>query len=116
LTRSGFPDLVLGQSAILVLLLGAPKRASELAVELRQTKQALNHVLKDLEVRGCLRRTADPDDGRARLIELTPRGRRAAVVSIRVADRAERRWASVLGRAELEQVKHLLARLLESAE
>ena len=49
-------------------------RPTELAIRLDTTKQALNHLLNELEDWGYLRRVLNPDDRRGRLIELTDRG------------------------------------------
>src|ERR1700751_278198 len=56
------------------------ERPSELAVRRRVSKQALNHLLGQLEQRGYLRRDADPDDGRSKRITITPRGVKAITV------------------------------------
>jgi DNA-binding MarR family transcriptional regulator len=55
------------------------ERPSELAARLRVSKQALNHLLGELEQRGYLSRGADPEDGRSKRIRLTPRGTKAAL-------------------------------------
>lgn len=49
-------------------------RPTELAARLETTKQALNHLLNELEDWGYIRRTLDPHDRRGRQIELTDRG------------------------------------------
>src|SRR5262245_8380581 len=56
------------------------ERPSELAARLRITKQALNHLLGQLERLGYLRREADPEDRRSKRITLTPRGAKAVTV------------------------------------
>src|ERR1051325_1851059 len=49
-------------------------RPSDLAVQLRISKQALNYLLGELERGGYLERRADPDDLRSKRIVLTSRG------------------------------------------
>jgi DNA-binding MarR family transcriptional regulator len=49
-------------------------RPTDLAHEMRLSKQALNGVLKDLERQGYIRREVDPTDRRSRLIRLTAKG------------------------------------------
>src|SRR4051794_36826355 len=55
-------------------------RPAELADRLGITKQALNHLLGQLERRGYLTRESDPDDGRSKRILLTQRGVEACLV------------------------------------
>src|SRR3954447_23141542 len=59
-------------------------RPSDLAVRLRISKQALNHLLGQLEKLGYLERRPDPDDLRSKRIILSKRGK-AAVAVIRDA-------------------------------
>src|SRR5579862_5010589 len=65
------------------------QRPSEIAARSRVSKQALNHLLGQLEQRGYLRRDADPEDGRSKRISLTPRGKRAVAVIRRAVGEME---------------------------
>src|SRR5213592_5270384 len=49
-------------------------RPSDLAARLRISKQALNHLLGQLEKLGYLERQPDPDDLRSQRVALTQRG------------------------------------------
>ena len=91
------------------------RRPSELAARLRISKQALNHLLGQLEQRGYLSRSADPEDGRSRRIELTPRGTRAGVVIREAVAEMERAWAEQLGPNRFKQLRALLQDLNEPA-
>ncbi|MDX6479572.1 MAG: hypothetical protein QOG85_82 [Gaiellaceae bacterium] len=51
------------------------RRPSQIARNARLSKQATNDMLRELERLGYLARHPDPDDGRARIIRLTERGR-----------------------------------------
>jgi DNA-binding MarR family transcriptional regulator len=51
-------------------------RLTELSRRANLTKQALGEFVTALEAAGLLRITPDPTDGRARLVALTPEGRR----------------------------------------
>src|SRR5918994_7048004 len=48
--------------------------ASELGVRLNVTKQAAGQMVDELTRLGYVTREPDPDDGRRRLVQLTPRG------------------------------------------
>ncbi len=51
-----------------------PRRITELAAEERVTQPAITLLVNRLEERGWVRRVADPSDGRAVLVSLTPVG------------------------------------------
>lgn len=87
------------------------ERPSELAARLRVSKQALNHLLGQLERRGYLERQTDPEDGRSRRIALTSRGVRAALVIREAVAEMEERWAQQLGPRRFNQLRRLLADL-----
>jgi DNA-binding MarR family transcriptional regulator len=87
------------------------ERPSELAARLRMSKQALNHLLGQLERRGYLRRRTDPDDRRSKRIALTPRGVRAVTVIREAVAQMEESWAQQLGRRRFDQLRGLLSDL-----
>ena len=52
-------------------------RLTVLAARLGVTKQATGQLVEELEGEGLLVREADPEDGRAKRVKLTPRGKKA---------------------------------------
>jgi len=89
------------------------ERPSELAVRRGVSKQALNHLLGQLEQRGYLEREADPEDGRSKRISLTPRGAKAVAVIRQAVTEMEDRWAERLGPERFGQLRSLLQELNE---
>ena len=89
------------------------ERPSELAARRRVSKQALNHLLGQLEQRGYLERDADPEDGRSKRISLTPRGMKAVAVIRQAVTEVEDRWAEQLGPKRFDQLRSLLQELNE---
>lgn len=73
--RVGIP---LDRPALTVLvtlrMAGQPLRVGEIAARMQVVGPHVTRHLHDLERRELVRRTADPDDQRARLVELTPEG------------------------------------------
>lgn len=71
-----------------------------------------SNLLARLEAEGLIARHADPDDGRAVIVELTARGR--ALTERAMADHAEveRRLVAMLSPREQETVAALLSRML----
>ena len=83
-------------------------RPTALADQLQITKQSVNDLLGHLERHGYLTRTPDPSDGRARVIRLTPRGRRLEKAITTEARDAELRIATLLGPRRFEQLREAL--------
>jgi DNA-binding MarR family transcriptional regulator len=86
-------------------------RPSDLAVQLRISKQALNYLLGELERGGYLERRADPDDLRSKRIVLTSRGTSAILVIREAVAEIEAVWSEQLGKKRFEQLRELLVEL-----
>jgi DNA-binding MarR family transcriptional regulator len=74
--------IALDRPAVTVLVTlrvaGRPLRVGEIAERMEVVGPHVTRLLHDLERRGLVRRTADPADQRARLVELAPEGDAAA--------------------------------------
>ena len=57
----------------------------------------MNYLLSGLEARGYLRR-ADGDQGLARVVQLTERGRAAGKLMRKTVEQIEREWREFLGK------------------
>ena len=90
-------------------------RPSELAAQLRISKQALNYLLGELERLGYLERRPDPDDLRSKRIVLTPRGTSAILVIRDAVAEMETVWSKRLGPKRFAQLRRLLVELDEPA-
>jgi DNA-binding MarR family transcriptional regulator len=84
------------------------ERPSELAARLRISKQALNHLLGQLERLGYLTREPDPDDLRSKRVALTTRGTSAVYVIRQAVAELETTWAQHLGPRRFAQLRNLL--------
>ena len=88
-------------------------RLTELAERAQLSLAATSGLVNDLAAMGYVTRRPDPVDGRAKLIELTERGRGLmAVAGDRVAD-MERRWSELVGRKDFAQMTLTMQRLLD---
>ena len=87
------------------------QRPADLAASLRVSKQALNHLLGQLERRGYLTREADPSDGRSKRIQVTDRGQRAGLVMREAVAEMEEAWTQQLGAERFAQLRALLEEL-----
>src|SRR3954447_1063669 len=86
-------------------------RPSDLAAELRISKQALNYLLGELERLGYLERRPDPDDLRSKRIVLSKRGKAAVAVIREAVAESERIWAEQLGDTQFAQLRALLVEI-----
>lgn len=91
-------------------------RLTELADRAQLSLAATSELVNDLADLGYLTRRPDPADGRAKLIELTTRGRNLMeVAGKRVAD-IESRWAAVAGERNFNQMCRTMQRLLDELD
>lgn len=115
LHAEGFADF--DASYLIVAQYPGPQgqRPSDLARRLRISKQALNHLLGQLEQRGYITREPDPDDRRSKRISLTARGVEAGLVIREAVAEMEDAWAQRLGPERFEQLRELLQELNQPA-
>ena len=113
LHEEGFTDI--DPSYLIVVQYPGPQgeRPSDLAARLRISKQALNHLLRQLEHLGYLTRQPDPDDRRSKRVALTPRGTSAALTIREAVAEMEDTWTRQLGAERFNQLRTLLRELGE---
>ncbi len=89
------------------------QRPGVLAVRTSASKQAMNHLLHQLETGGYIVREPHPDDRRTRVVRLTERGWAALDVIRSTMVRLEREWMQALGLDVYAGLAHALVRLEE---
>jgi DNA-binding MarR family transcriptional regulator len=87
------------------------QRPGVLAARARASKQAMNHLLHQLESGGYLQREAHPRDRRTRIVRLTDRGWAAAKVISDRSREVEASWGEALGEDMLRALRRALVRL-----
>jgi DNA-binding MarR family transcriptional regulator len=97
LAEHGIESLRPSDGYVFRALAEEPRRIVDLADGLEVTKQAASQIVADMESRELVRRRPDPTDGRASLVELTARGRRALATARRFHSRFEADLADQLG-------------------
>ncbi|MGH8989073.1 MAG: MarR family winged helix-turn-helix transcriptional regulator [Acidimicrobiales bacterium] len=90
------------------------QRPTELAEQMHITKQSVNDLLGHLEQHGYLIREADLADGRARVVHLTPQGRRLEKAVTSQSQAAEVRIAEILGSRSFGHLRRALGNLAEA--
>ena len=114
LNAAGFDDLRVPHMAVLQFPGPDRVRPSALAERAGMSKQAMNQLLKSLESLGYLVRSDVPDEGRARIIRVTKRGRAAYAKIHDILRDIERDWSAELGPRRFAELKELLFRVWES--
>jgi DNA-binding MarR family transcriptional regulator len=114
LNGAGFDDLRVPHMAVLQYPGPDGVRPGVLAERAGMSKQAMNQLLGSLEGLGYVERSDAPDEGRARLIRLTTRGRAAYSRIYGILQDIEREWSDELGPVHFAQLKEVLFRVWES--
>jgi len=109
---AGLDGIRPAQAVALIPLAAGGLHASDLADQLTVSRQAVAQGVAALERHGYVTRVPDPADARARIIELTPRGRQALRVMRSNALDLEKRWEQVLGERRLGELRETLRMLL----
>ncbi len=92
------------------------QRPGVLASRTSASKQAMNHLLHQLESGGYLTRESHPHDRRNRVVRLTERGWAAVGVMRATMARLEREWSQALGEDVYAGLAHALDRLEDFLE
>ena len=114
LNAAGFVELRVPHMAVLQYPGPDGVRPGLLAERAGMSKQAMNQLLRSLEGFGYLVRSDAPDEGRARMVRFTRRGRAAYAKIHDVLRDIEREWSTVLGPKNFAELKGLLLRVWES--
>ncbi|MDY7099566.1 MAG: MarR family transcriptional regulator [Actinomycetota bacterium] len=90
-------------------------RVTDLANEAGMTAQSLGEFARELERLGLVEFGRDANDGRVRLISLTPRGRRIEREGDAVIRAMEADWRARLGADDWDRMCAVLARIADGA-
>lgn len=113
---SGYPDIREVHYQIFGNIRTGGIRLTELAARAQLSLAAASELVNDLATLGYLTRRPDPVDGRAKLIDLTPRGvGLLAAAGERVTD-IERRWGAAVGEKNFASMCDTMQRLLDDLD
>ncbi|MGZ4109558.1 MAG: MarR family winged helix-turn-helix transcriptional regulator [Actinomycetota bacterium] len=117
LEERGYPDVRPGHAAVFLHIdRRSGTRSTELARRVRMTKQGMMLLVDDLESRGYVRRVADPEDARAKIVRLTARGRGAAAETRRAVQALDSWTRRLLGDRSYESLRDTLGEIATSGE
>jgi DNA-binding MarR family transcriptional regulator len=112
LADEGYPEIRPGHGCVFRFIDDEGTRLTELADRSGYSKQAVGEVVADLEALGFVERVPDPEDGRAKTIMLTERGRGALAAGRRVFAEIEQRWIDEFGEERIAQMRETAEMLL----
>jgi DNA-binding MarR family transcriptional regulator len=113
LAAAGYDDITLAQVRVFQRISRNGSRITDLAEASLLTKQTVGFLVDQLERAGYVERTADPRDGRARLVRVAARGAAAVQASLGVVAEVEAQWTAYLGETRTAQLRETLSRLRE---
>jgi DNA-binding MarR family transcriptional regulator len=105
---AGYADLRPSHGCVFGTIDPEGTRLTDLAERARMTKQTVGEAATDLERRGYVERVPDPNDGRAKIIRLTARGREAHAIGRGLIDELERDWAERFGEERMAALRDAL--------
>src|SRR4051794_27495758 len=103
LNAAGFEDLRVPHMAVLQFPGPDGVRPGILAQRAGMSKQAMNQLLRSLEGMGYVARSDASDEGRARVVHFTRRGRAAYAKIHEILREIEREWTAELGASQFAQ-------------
>ena len=110
---AGFKDWTLAQVRVFQRLTPNGSRLTDLAEQAQMSKQSAGVLVDQLERLGYVCRVPDPTDGRARLIVIEERGRRAAEVAMATSTEILAEWRAFLGTRNFTLLHQILDQLRE---
>ena len=113
LQDAGFDDWTLAQCRVFQRVGPDGSRLTDVADQAQMTKQSASAMVDQLERLGYVRRAPDPADGRARLIVIEQRGRRAVEVAKATRDEILAEWKTYLGTRNFTMLQQILDQLRE---
>jgi len=97
LQQAGFDDILPAHLGVFQYPGPDGQRPGMLAARAEASKQAMNHLLHQLESGGYLTRESHPEDRRTRVVRLTERGWAAARVIATTTEAMDAEWQQALG-------------------
>ena len=101
---------------LFTLWVAGPNESRRVAALTGMSRAAVSSLTKTLSAAGLLARAADPHDGRAVVLSLTPAGQDALETAYRAHNRREAEWAHLLTPDELDTLNTVLTKLARAAQ
>lgn len=108
LKHRGLPQISRMESQVLTMMGGGITRPIEIAKSLSVSRQTLNQNIRLLQNRGLIGLTADPNDGRCKILSFSADGIIMIEAAIEILGHAEDILSKRLGAANLRRLKNTL--------
>jgi DNA-binding MarR family transcriptional regulator len=105
---AGYADVTLAQARVFQRIAPGGSRLTDLAEQSQMTKQSVAGLVDELERTGYVKRVPDPNDRRARLIQIDKRGSQAATAAQCAHDEIQAEWRSRLGARRFSELRATL--------
>ena len=105
LALRGYVDFPFASASLLWLLDEGGTRPTLLAQRAGVTKQAMSQLVQLMQRQGYLEQIADPNDTRAKVVRMTPRGQAVKTACVEVRDELNRQVADLIGTAEARKME-----------
>lgn len=116
LAKPGRPPIRRVHTSLFPFIALEGTRITELAAHLGVTKQAVGEWVDELEEMGVVERKPDPEDGRAKRVHFTARGRAGLLDGLASLRAYEEELAGSVGEARMKDLRRALAALLAEVE
>ncbi len=108
LAASGWPAISRTQSMIMIHLSDGTTRPSDLARAIGVSRQAIQRTLMEMEHDGFIHLVPDPEDGRAKIVELSKDGRGIYTTALRAIALMEAELKRRFGKKTIDELRQLL--------
>ncbi len=115
LVAAGFHDHRVVHHTVMAHVTYDGIRTTELAERAGVTKQAMSELVRDLVALGYLRTKPDPNDGRAKLVTFSARGRRAVEVAMSVFEMMDEALVDEVGPTAVHGLRRSLLALVATS-
>jgi DNA-binding MarR family transcriptional regulator len=114
LADRGWRDIRPPYGFVLLAVRDEPTTATDISRLLGLTKQAASKVLDAMEAADLVRRRSHAEDGRAKLVAITPEGRRLLRDVESIYAGLEAGWAAVVGAERVDALRRDVAAVLRA--
>lgn len=116
LRDAGFGGIRAGNASVFPFVPPEGIAIGALADRVGVRQQTMAEAVAQLERAGYVQRQPNPRDARSRLVVLTDLGEAARPVAVESGRRVEERWAGIVGKSELDDVRGVLRSLVEGIQ